>query len=766
MPETRLITEMAALRQSIVELTQMVRRSLKNQQEAEAKQARTSEVVEQLQNSDRELQMASVRAEIDVASKGTTDTIEVDECSSESELESKADGLYLTPVEVVKSNDDDQTDFHSYNLLPISKVRWVKPPAKPPDDIFIGVPKTDIVWFDVGTDIISYRRNAHKVFDMLFRVYAESKMFDKRVEGFDYMVENGTEIDERACMVLLLALKRADQVDMSLKLFRRMVDANVPITVYSMTIAVEGLCRKGETDPARVLINEMSCLGFKANAYSYNTLVCAYIEKGDFVGVDVMLKLMKRASALFDEMVGKGLEPTATALGALINGACKAGQVEAADARVEDEADSLPKVFAAAVKARRKDFLIKTKVTVCGGGDGSGLEDGDVLVFPDMVVYSGLKESDVEGFVEDVLVRGEPWSAGNKEEVTSTYVFVCARGSRDKRCGVCGPVLLEKLKEEIEARGLSEQVVTSPCSHIGGHRYAGNLIFYGTDPTGNVTGHWYGYVTPDDVAELLDTHIGKGEIIEKPWRGQMGTHEGGQEVEQTLPNGKEKEKKEKKHKEEPKLIEKEAPSSCCQGVNGVSCCRDESPEVKSKTVNNKVMAKDASGMQIQLYQMKEIGRKQKNDEKEVIEGASCCSSFFPTCDSEDHITVKHLSVQRHLELRAIIFETVETHFDLFDTEKKEYELFDMVDMRDDPKSFGKLDYTMQTMEELLEEAVALSTISVRMSKFLIISSPRSPEDADLEDKINFKEGGMLRTQISQSLGSLMQYVEVLTFGYK
>ncbi|CAM8978913.1 unnamed protein product [Rhodiola kirilowii] len=261
-------------------------------------------------------------------------------------------------------------------------------------------------------------------------------------------------------------------------------------------------------------------------------------------------------------------------------------------ARVEDEADSLPKVFAAAVKARRKDFLVKTKVTVCGGGDGSGLEDGDVLVFPDMVVYRGLKESDVEGFVEDVIVRGEPWSAGNKEEVTSTYVFVCAHGSRDKRCGVCGPVLLEKLKEEIGARGLSEQVVTSPCSHIGGHKYAGNLIIYGTDPTGNVTGHWYGYVTPDDVAELLDTHIGKGEIIEKLWRGQMGTHEGGQEVEQKLPNGKEKkEKKEKKHKEEPKLIEKEAPSSCCQGVNGVSCCRDESPEVKSKNVNNKACGK-------------------------------------------------------------------------------------------------------------------------------------------------------------------------------
>ena len=28
----------------------------------------------------------------------------------------------------------------------------------------------------------------------------------------------------------------------------------------------------------------------------------------------------------------------------------------------------------------------------------------------------------------------------------------------------------------------------------------------------------YGYVTPDDVPELLDRHIGKGELIERLWR--------------------------------------------------------------------------------------------------------------------------------------------------------------------------------------------------------------------------------------------------------
>ncbi|KAK4759885.1 hypothetical protein SAY87_023016 [Trapa incisa] len=32
----------------------------------------------------------------------------------------------------------------------------------------------------------------------------------------------------------------------------------------------------------------------------------------------------------------------------------------------------------------------------------------------------------------------------------------------------------------------------------------------------------YGYVTPDDVPDLLDQHVSKGLVIERLWRGQMG----------------------------------------------------------------------------------------------------------------------------------------------------------------------------------------------------------------------------------------------------
>ncbi|KAM1111938.1 hypothetical protein ACFX2I_044874 [Malus domestica] len=75
-----------------------------------------------------------------------------------------------------------------------------------------------------------------------------------------------------------------------------------------------------------------------------------------------------------------------------------------------------------------------------------------------------------------------------------------------------------KFKEEAELRGLTNQVFVTACSHIGDHKCAGNLIVYSPGSDGSITGHWYGYVTPEDVPELLDQHIGKGDIIERLWR--------------------------------------------------------------------------------------------------------------------------------------------------------------------------------------------------------------------------------------------------------
>ncbi|CAA2987610.1 altered inheritance of mitochondria 32-like [Olea europaea subsp. europaea] len=187
--------------------------------------------------------------------------------------------------------------------------------------------------------------------------------------------------------------------------------------------------------------------------------------------------------------------------------------------RVEDsDSDPLPKLLSSALKARKNDIAAKTRLTICEGGDDLVLSEGDVLDFPEMIIYRGLKDSDVDGFVDDVVVNGKPWASGVQEALSGTYVFVCAHNNRDRRCGVCGPVLIKKFKEDIESKGLQDQVVVTACSHVGGHKYAGNVIIFSADAEGKISGNWYGYVTPNDVSELTDRQIGKGEIIERIWR--------------------------------------------------------------------------------------------------------------------------------------------------------------------------------------------------------------------------------------------------------
>lgn len=86
-------------------------------------------------------------------------------------------------------------------------------------------------------------------------------------------------------------------------------------------------------------------------------------------------------------------------------------------------------------------------------------------------------------------MKGGEWLPGTPGKLNGPYVFVCSHGSRDRRCGICGPALVSRFKDEIELHGLQGKVSISPCSHIGGHKYAGNVIIFGSI-NGAVAGHW------------------------------------------------------------------------------------------------------------------------------------------------------------------------------------------------------------------------------------------------------------------------------------
>lgn len=174
------------------------------------------------------------------------------------------------------------------------------------------------------------------------------------------------------------------------------------------------------------------------------------------------------------------------------------------------ESDRLPRFLAAAIKSRENEMMRKTWLIICEGRDGTESSNGDVMIFPDMIRYRGLTHFDVDAFVDEVLVHNREWLPGRPERLLGTHVFVCAHGSREVEFGVLGPVIIKRFKEQIASRGLGALVYVKPCSYIEGYKYERNLIVYSSNTAGEVSGHCYGYVTPENVSNVLDDFFGKG----------------------------------------------------------------------------------------------------------------------------------------------------------------------------------------------------------------------------------------------------------------
>ncbi|XP_018825589.1 uncharacterized protein LOC108994715 [Juglans regia] len=280
--------------------------------------------------------------------------------------------------------------------------------------------------------------------------------------------------------------------------------------------------------------------------------------------------------------------------------------------RIEaSEFDRLPRLLSAAVMARKADMKKETRLTICEGHDGTETSNGDVLIFPEMIRYRRLTHFDVDTFVEEVLVKDVEWLPGTPETLKGAYVFVCSHMSRDRRCGVCGPALVSRFKGEIELRGLQSTVSVSPCSHIGGHKYAGNIIIFRSNLNGEVTGHWYGYVTPEDLPALLEQHVVKGDIVDRLWRGQMGLSEEEQKNSQELRlqlNG--EINVEQKTEELTQTHQSETLTAACRPqVEVMACCQEKG---KSNCCQNPVLEEKLDSLDANVGTAKATAQKKSS----------------------------------------------------------------------------------------------------------------------------------------------------------
>ena len=123
-------------------------------------------------------------------------------------------------------------------------------------------------------------------------------------------------------------------------------------------------------------------------------------------------------------------------------------------------------------------------------------------------------------------------------KVDEILVLICGHGGRDDRCGKLGPVLKEEFEEKLQRQNINvlkgapdqeqqqkgvRSARVGTISHIGGHKWAGNVIVYlppsfSDNPLAG-KGIWYGRVAPEHVEGIVAKTIIEGQVIKELFRG-------------------------------------------------------------------------------------------------------------------------------------------------------------------------------------------------------------------------------------------------------
>ncbi|KAH9950727.1 Sucrase/ferredoxin-like-domain-containing protein [Amylocystis lapponica] len=115
-----------------------------------------------------------------------------------------------------------------------------------------------------------------------------------------------------------------------------------------------------------------------------------------------------------------------------------------------------------------------------------------------------------------------------QERPARLHLYVCTHGERDCRCGETGGEVHRALRAEVAKRGIGHRVMVGHVGHVGGHKYAGNLLVF---PFGD----WLGTLQDFHVSRVLDeilkrhdreappaTHTEAPPLCPPFWRGRMG----------------------------------------------------------------------------------------------------------------------------------------------------------------------------------------------------------------------------------------------------
>jgi hypothetical protein len=148
--------------------------------------------------------------------------------------------------------------------------------------------------------------------------------------------------------------------------------------------------------------------------------------------------------------------------------------------------------------------------------------DTSVLVFPDNMYYK-VNESNAEAFMNEELHPDSVKTTFSGIRNKTKTLLICGHSQRDIRCGIIAPVLKAEFEFNLKERGLLYNPETNPdgvkvgiVSHIGGHAYAGNVLYFDSDGLSI----WYGRVENRHVDAIISETILNKNILKPLYRGR------------------------------------------------------------------------------------------------------------------------------------------------------------------------------------------------------------------------------------------------------
>ncbi|XP_023745245.1 uncharacterized protein LOC111893416 [Lactuca sativa] len=156
-----------------------------------------------------------------------------------------------------------------------------------------------------------------RVFDALFKMYAQMKQFRNATYTFCRMKEYGFLPTIESCNMYMSSLLSFNRVDIALPFYNQMRRSKITINVFTLNMVMNAYVQLGKLENAVQVFDEMQGLGMNPFVSSYNTLITAYINQG----------LLTTAIKLKLTMEKNGISPNAITYNTIIHGFCKEGKL-------------------------------------------------------------------------------------------------------------------------------------------------------------------------------------------------------------------------------------------------------------------------------------------------------------------------------------------------------------------------------------------------------------------------------------------------------